>query len=701
MDILRKAWEEDSLILDLQARDLGEIFEAALQLIIDRGRLAAEHRERVRAALLEREEQVSTAIGHAVAVPHAYVDCFEDQVVVFVRLASSLNLGAPDGIATRFVFILLGPPGAATRHLDTLTAVARLMSDEQFRYDAAVALNGRDLLSALSRFEARTIPAAAVAAAEITPGLQYSGRLFGGILGDFRRRIGHYRSDFTDGLHPKALSATLFMLFAVLAPTVTFGGLMAAYTGNRIGPFELIVATAICGTIYALFSGQPLTLLGGTGPLLVFTAILYGLCVEFEVPFLPAFAWVGLWTGAFMVVLAVTDAGCLMRYFTRFTNEIFAALITTIFIISAIRKLAQAFENLDEQRHHATAVLTLLLALGTVYVAHSLSRFRRSRFLMSWMREFLADFGPAIALLAMTLFAFQLNDVDLDPLPMPDSLRPTHEVETAVVDPETGLEKTIRIPRKWLIDLGDVPGWVPLAAIVPALLGTVLMFVDQNITVRLVNSRDHKLKKGEAYHWDFGLLGVMTAGLSLFGLPWVVAATVRSLNHVRSLAATEEVIVPGGDAREKIIHVRETRLPALCIHLLMAASLVFLAYLKYIPMAVLYGLFLFMGIVSIRGNQLFERMSLWVMDRNLYPSTHYIRMVPNRRIHAFTLIQFAGLLLLGLVQIAPPEIGILFPLLVVLMVPLRMLMNRHFEASDLAALDAEEEPDEEVTHWAA
>ena len=63
-----------------------------------------------------------------------------------------------------------------------------------------------------------------------------------------------------------------------MAPAVTFGGFVEIATDGKIGAVEMIVATAICGTLYAIFSGQSLIILGGTGPLLVFTGVLYSLC---------------------------------------------------------------------------------------------------------------------------------------------------------------------------------------------------------------------------------------------------------------------------------------------------------------------------------------------------------------------------------------------------------------------------------------
>jgi len=44
------------------------------------------------------------------------------------------------------------------------------------------------------------------------------------------------------------------------------------------GTMEMLLSGALCGTIYALFSGQPLTIIGATGPLLIFESIIYQLC---------------------------------------------------------------------------------------------------------------------------------------------------------------------------------------------------------------------------------------------------------------------------------------------------------------------------------------------------------------------------------------------------------------------------------------
>jgi mannitol/fructose-specific phosphotransferase system IIA component (Ntr-type) len=675
VELLKQTFSSnDTCLLDLSAKSIDELISQVVDHLVLGGRLDAKERDAVAAEFQQRERIVSTAIGNSLAVPHCYVKTLVEPQIVFVRLKHAINLGAPDGAPTRFFFFLLGPVDRAAEHLDTLAVIARLMSDNEFRFELGWARRVGELQLALERAMVRHAPESARVAAE-TDGLVWSGRFAGGIVSDIKRRLPHYVADVKDGLHPKTIASVMFLFFACLAPAVTFGGVMSIQTGGEIGAVEMIAATAACGVIYAIIAGQPLIILGGTGPVLIFTALLYQNCTDLEIPFLPTYAWVGFWTALLVVLMSVTDSSCLMRYFTRFTDEIFAALISLIFIYEAVRALALIFH---EDNAHDTALLSILLALGTFYVANQLQRIRKSRYLLPWMREFISDFGPTIALAAMTIVAFQFPEVVLDVLPAPDTFGTT-----------TG--------RSWLVDPFEAPMWVRFAAIGPAIFSALLVFLEQNITARIVNSPDHKLKRGETYHLDLGIVGVLIGVCSLFGLPWLRAATVRSLNHVRSLATFEETVSHAGERHDRIIHIRENRISALAIHIMLGLSLCLLGVLKMVPMAVLYGLFLFMGVVSMKGNQLFERLSLWAMDSDLYPPTHYIRRVPNRLVHLFTAIQLLCLVFLWVTKAS--VIGILFPLFIALLVPVRFLLNRFFDQEHLLALDADEIPADEATQW--
>lgn len=511
--------------------------------------------------------------------------------------------------------------------------------------------------------------AAVVSLLEDDTGLVFTGMFAGGLRNDIRRRLPHYFDDFVKGIHPKVLASTLFLFFACLANAIAFGGLTEVVTGGTIGTIEMIVATAIGGVLFAILAGQPLTLLGGTGPIVVFTGLLYTACQQLSVPFLPVYAWVGVWSGILMILLAVTDASALMRYFTRFTDEIFASLVAIIFIIEAASSLVRPFKVGSDP---AVALLTLVLGLGTFLLARSMRAFQRSRYLWRAIRIFISDFGPAIAIALMTAFAVYQGMVKVEAPKIPDSFSTTSG-------------------RPWFVDLFAVPSWVIFASIGPAIMATILLFLDQNITTRLVNARGNKLTKGAGFHLDLLIVGIITALMSLCALPWIVAATVHSLNHVKSLATFRISSSEKGTA-EVIESVRENRVSPLLIHVLIGFSILILPLIKLIPMAVLFGLFLYMGFSTLTGNQFFERMTLWVTDPKLYPLSHYTQRVAHMRIHLFTVIQAGGLVALWLLKAS--AIGILFPVLIALLVPFRMTLGRFFTKAELEALDSEEEAEE-------
>lgn len=499
-------------------------------------------------------------------------------------------------------------------------------------------------------------------------GLRWTGRFAGGFMDDIRRRLPAYGDDFRQGFHTKVLGSTLFLYFACLANAIAFGALTGFLTDGQIGTTEMMVATAIGGITFALFSGQPLTILGGTGPIVIFTALLYQTTKDLGLEFLPIYSWVGIWSGLLLMLLAVTDASALMRFFTRFTDEIFAALIAVIFIVEAVTDISAGFSDPDTP--YDAALLGLVLAIGTFVVARTLQWFRNSAYLRWWVRDFLADFGPAISIVVMTIVAILMNEVPRNHAEVPETMGTT-----------TG--------RPWLVDLFSVPTWIWFAAIVPAVLAVVLLFLDQNITTRLVNAKHHKLKKGSGYHLDLFVVGLIILGCSLFGLPWIVAATVHSLNHVRSLA-THRVVDDGGQIREEIVSVRENRISPLLVHVLIGASLLFLPLVAQIPMSVLFGLFLFMGFATLAGNEFFERVRLWFMDPRLYPkSHHFMGKVPMKVVHAFTAIQVACLAALWALKSS--ALGLLFPILIAMLVPIRRVLPRFFEREHLAALDEEED----------
>jgi len=136
--------------------------------------------------------------------------------------------------------------------------------------------------------------------------------------------------------------------------------------------------------------------------------------------------------------------------------------------------------------------------------------------------------------------------------------------------------------------------------------------------------------------------------------------------------------------------VRETRVSNLVSNILIGVSVKLIPRpLNYIPKPVLDGLFLYLAVTAVSGNQLFERITLLFMEQTAYPPNHYIRRVPQRKIHQFTACQVAQLVLLCVFGFWPyPYIKMIFPLMLASFLPIRMLLiPRFIEKKYLQVLD--------------
>ena len=121
--------------------------------------------------------------------------------------------------------------------------------------------------------------------------------------------------------------------------------------------------------------------------------------------------------------------------------------------------------------------------------------------------------------------------------------------------------------RSWLVPFRSEknPWWLSIAAIIPGLFSTILVFMDQQITAVIVNRKEFKLsvifkkeflalflftfqktfQKGCGYHLDLLIVAILIVLCSFFGLPWFVAATVLALTHVNALKVLSENTAPG------------------------------------------------------------------------------------------------------------------------------------------------------------
>ncbi|NWH62853.1 S4A4 protein, partial [Geococcyx californianus] len=697
------------------------------------------------------------------------VEFLEKPFIIFVRLRRGVTLGslAELTLPSRFLFILLGPRVKEKAYHEVGRAMATLLTDELFQRAARQAEHREDLIAGMELFldeltvlppgkwdpsaripplswlpSWRLLSQALVCRRTAVPSpnrpshsngdlptaedraglghpcsreeLERTGRLFGGLLQDIRRKAPWYGSDFSDALHPQCLSAVLYIYLATVTNAITFGSMLGDATANMQGVLESFLGTAFAGSIFCLFSGQPLTILSSTGPVLVFERLLFSFSQDHNLDYLEFRLWIGLWVAFFGVVLVATEASHLVQYFTRFTEEGFCALISLIFIYDSLKKmlsLADEFPiNWQYRLDNVTSyicvcnlsspgepkkdwarpkvlvndplltmcpvlqpaaiqarlsktqclgqggyllgsscqyvpdvtLISFLLFGGTFLSCSMLKRFRNSRYFPTGVRKLVSDFAIILAILTSCSVDVVLG-LETPKLLIPSELKPTNPV------------------RGWIIfPFGANPWWVCLVSAVPAVLATILIFMDQQITAVILNRREYKLQKGAGFHLDLLCVSLLMVVTSATGLPWYVSATVISLAHMESLRKESATSAPG--EHPEFLGIREQRLTGLAVFVLTGISIFMAPILKHIPMPVLYGVFLHMGVAALNSVQFTDRVRLLLMPAKHQPDLIYLRHVPLRRVNLFTIIQLLCLVLLWVLK--STTAAIIFPVMV-------------------------------------
>ncbi|KAM6055964.1 LOW QUALITY PROTEIN: anion exchange protein 4 [Chlamydotis macqueenii] len=685
------------------------------------------------------------------------VEFLEKPFAAFIRLRCGVALSSLAEVAlpSRFLFILLSSHTKVRACHEVGRAMATLLTDEIFQRVAWQAEHQEDLIAGMEAFldELTVLPpgkgdssariplpsclylhagdwqshgigdtAAARHRAGLGPlrcreELERTGRLFGGLLRDIQRKAPWYRSDFSDALHPQCLSAVLYIYLVTVTNAITFGGMLGDVTANMQGVLESFVGTAFAGSIFCLFSVQPLTILSSTGPMLVFERLLFSFSQDHRLDYLEFRFWTGV-VAFFGVVLVATEASHLVQYFTRFTEEGFCTLISLIFIYDSVKKMLSLADtypinwqyrldnitsyscicNLSSPSHSSAGNDTLLplslapqqlsaaparlsrtqcpggghlqgtscqyvpdITLISFLFCTALKRFRSSHYFPAGVRKLMSDFAVILAILASCTADTALG-LETPKLLVPSKLKPTNPVWGWIVFP-----------------FGANPWWICLVSAVPAVLITILIFMDQQITAVILNRREYKLQKGAGFHLDLLCVSLLMAVTSATGLPWYVSATVTSLAHMESLR--KESATSG--EHPEFLGIREQRLTGLAVFVLTGLSVFMAPVLKHTPMPVLYGVFLHMGVVALNSIQLTDRLLL--MPATHQPDLAYPRHVPLRQVHLFTVIQLLCLALLWVLK--STVAAVIFPVMLLALVGTRRGLEHTFSLHDLSWLD--------------
>ncbi|KAF3336236.1 hypothetical protein FCM35_KLT18822 [Carex littledalei] len=470
--------------------------------------------------------------------------------------------------------------------------------------------------------------------------------------------------------------------------------------------------------------------------------------------FLAWTGWVCVWTSLLLFFMAILGACSIINRFTRVAGELFGLLIAMLFMQQAIKGLVDEFRipnrenpNLVEftpSWRFANGMFALVLSFGLLLTALHSRKARSWRYGSGWLRGFIADYGVPLMVLVWTGVSYIPYGNVPKGIPRrlfsPNPWSPgAYDNWTVVKDmpnvpflyilgafiPATMIavlyyfdhsvasqlaqqaEFNLRKPASFHYDLlllgfltllcgllGIPPsnGVIPQSPMHTKSLATLK---HQILRSRLVETARKSMQENSSLSQLYGnmqeayeqmqtpLVRVQSSSLSgARGLRELKESTVELAVRTGSMdAPVDETVF---DVEKEIdellpVEVKEQRVSNLFQAAMVGGCVAAMPLLKRIPTSVLWGYFAFMAIESLPGNQVLEE----------YHAT-FVETVPFKTIAFFTLFQTSYLLIcFGTTWI--PIAGVLFPLMIMLLVPVRQyILPKMFKGAHLTDLDAAE-----------
>jgi len=123
--------DEKLVITNLPGNEKEEIIDGLVNLVAQSPKVL--DKDKVRAAIFEREKIMSTGVGNGFAIPHGKTDAVSDIVAAFGVTAQPIPYQSLDEKPVRLVFLLVGKENLVGPHIKLLSRISRLMNKEEFR----------------------------------------------------------------------------------------------------------------------------------------------------------------------------------------------------------------------------------------------------------------------------------------------------------------------------------------------------------------------------------------------------------------------------------------------------------------------------------------------------------------------------------------------------------------------------------------
>ena len=145
----------DVISANLRSRDRWEAIAELMDLLVAAHDVRLSDRRTLLGLVHDRERSLSTGLGDGVAIPHGTSDDVEDFLGAFGVSETGIDFDAADGQPVYLVLMLIIPRDKFSRHIRTLSSVARLLHREPFRSALRSAGSAQSIMDCIRSEEER------------------------------------------------------------------------------------------------------------------------------------------------------------------------------------------------------------------------------------------------------------------------------------------------------------------------------------------------------------------------------------------------------------------------------------------------------------------------------------------------------------------------------------------------------------------
>jgi mannitol/fructose-specific phosphotransferase system IIA component (Ntr-type) len=146
---------EEFIIVDLKAMDKWDAIRQMVAFLMKTHRVEHISQEELYRSVVDREKDMSTAMGRSIAIPHGHIEKGPSIQGVMAICREGIDFDSPDGEPVKLIMLIVTPKDQKEMHLKVLSSLSSMVSDHAIRERLIAAISPEDAMEVIESKEAR------------------------------------------------------------------------------------------------------------------------------------------------------------------------------------------------------------------------------------------------------------------------------------------------------------------------------------------------------------------------------------------------------------------------------------------------------------------------------------------------------------------------------------------------------------------